>query len=332
MILGVTVGKFYPFHKGHDYLIREAKKKVDRLIVLACYKKNQAVAGSVRADWIRFLHPDAEVIEVLDDLPEAPEPWAQRTLEVLSGRKPDIAFTSEDYGEPWAKLMGSQYCTVDRQRLKFPISGTQLRSHLAENWQMLTPPAKAYFAKRVCVLGVESSGTTTLARSLAQHYRTVWVPEYGRCYWEGRQYSPDPEIWDSYEFVEIAKKQAVIEDHIATRANKVVICDTDPLATCIWHKRYVGSEHPTIEQIADSRRCDLYILTQPDFGFLQDGTRESEHLRMTMHQWFVEVLQKKGKRYITVGGTHDLRMSQAIRAIDSVLVFEPLKEVHPNFC
>jgi putative NADH-flavin reductase len=45
-----------------------------------------------------------------------------------------------------------------------------------------------------------------------------------------------------------------------------------------------------------------------------------------MHQWFVEVLQKKGKRYITVGGTHELRMSQAIRAIDSVLVFEPLKE------
>jgi hypothetical protein len=48
---------------------------------------------------------------------------------------------------------------------------------------------------------------------------------------------------------------------------------------------------------------------------------------MTMHQWFVEVLQKKGKRYITVGGTHDLRMSEAIGAIDSLLVFEPLKEL-----
>lgn len=326
MTLGVTVGKFYPFHKGHDYLIREAKKQVDRLIVLACYKTNQAVAGKIRADWIRFLHPDTEVIEVLDDLPEAPEPWARRTLEVLGGRKPDIAFTSEDYGEPWAKLMGTRHFTVDRSRLKFPISGTQLRSNLAENWQMLTPPAKAYFAKRICVLGVESSGTTTLARSLAQHYQTVWVPECGRYYWEGRQYAPDPEIWDSYEFVEIAKQQAAMEDDLATRANKVVICDTDPLATCIWHKRYVGSEHPQVEQIADSRRYDLYILTQPDFGFVQDGTRESEHLRMTMHEWFVGVLQQKEKRYITVGGTHELRMSEAIRAIDSVLVFEPLKE------
>jgi HTH-type transcriptional repressor of NAD biosynthesis genes len=82
-----------------------------------------------------------------------------------------------------------------------------------------------------------------------------------------------------------------------------------------------------VEQIADSRRYDLYILTQPDFGFVQDGTRESEHLRMTMHQRFVEVLQKKGKWYITVRGTHELRMSEAIEAIDSVLVFEPLKEL-----
>ncbi|MEG4486136.1 hypothetical protein [Microcoleus sp. D2_18a_B4] len=30
--------------------------------------------------------------------------------------------------------------------------------------------------------------------------------------------------------------------------------------------------------------------------------------------------------YITVGGTHELRMSEALRAIDSLLVFEPLKE------
>ena len=53
---------------------------------------------------------------------------------------------------------------------------------------MLTGPAKAHFAKRVVVVGVESSGTTTLAEALAEHYHTVWVPEYGRFYWEGRRY------------------------------------------------------------------------------------------------------------------------------------------------
>ena len=169
---------------------------------------------------------------------------------MLSGRKPDIAFTSEDYGEPWAKLMGSLHFAVDRERLKFPISGTQLRPHLAEHWQMLTPPAKPYFAKRVCVLRKiewhnypSAIARTALPNCLGSRIRQVLL---------GRSaISPDPEIWDSYEFVEIAKKQAAIEDDIATRANKVIICDTDPLATCIWHQRYVGSEHPMVEKIAD---------------------------------------------------------------------------------
>lgn len=327
MTLGITVGKFYPFHKGHDYLIREAKARVDHLVVLVGYKPTQAILGTIRADWIRFMHPTVEVIEVLDDLPSAPEPWAKRALELLGDRQPDIAFTSEAYGEPWAEMMGARHIAVDPLRQLFPISGTQLRADIALHWQMLTPPAKAYFAKRICVLGVESSGTTTLAQALAQHYQTVWVPEYGRWYWEGRRYSPNSESWDSYEFVQIAKGQTAWEDDLAARANKLVICDTDPLATCVWHRRYVGSNCALVEQLADSRHYDLYILTQPDFGFIQDGTRESEYLRTSMHQWFIYVLEKKGKRYITVEGTHDRRISKARNIIDSLLVFSPIKEL-----
>lgn len=37
MTLGITVGKFYPFHRGHDYLIRQAKARVDRLVVLLAF-------------------------------------------------------------------------------------------------------------------------------------------------------------------------------------------------------------------------------------------------------------------------------------------------------
>ena len=74
MTLGITVGKFYPFHRGHDHLIRQAKAQVDRLVVLLGHKPSQAAPGVVRAEWIRFLHPDVEALEVIDDIPEAPEP------------------------------------------------------------------------------------------------------------------------------------------------------------------------------------------------------------------------------------------------------------------
>jgi NadR type nicotinamide-nucleotide adenylyltransferase len=323
MTIGVTIGKFYPFHLGHNYLITEAKKQVDHLIVLVCHHEKQTISGTTRAQWIRYLHPDVEIIEVVDDLPEAPEPWAKRTLEILNPRQPDVAFTSETYGQPWAQSMGCQHQIIDLNRVKFPISGTQLRRNLGQYWQYLTPPVSAYFAKRICILGVESSGTTTLAQALAQHYQTVWIPEFGRWYWEGRRATPHQEQWDSYEFVEIALRQGNWEDSLAMRANRVVICDTDALATCIWHRRYLGWHSPEVEKIADSRDYSLYILTEPDFGLIQDGTRESESLRLTMHQWFVEMLQHKQKHYLTVGGCHEIRIKKAISAIDSLLDFPP---------
>ncbi|OLP17423.1 hypothetical protein BST81_16670 [Leptolyngbya sp. 'hensonii'] len=324
MKLGITVGKFYPFHLGHDYLIRQAKGQVDHLVVLVGYKPTQEISGLARANWIRFLHPDVEVIEVLEDIPEAPAPWAERALEVLQGRKPDWAFTSETYGEPWAVLMGAEHQAIDLLRSTVPISGTQLRQNLATYWQMLTPPAKAYFAKRICVIGVESSGTTTLAQALAQHYQTVWVPEYGRWYWEGRRHTPNADQWETYEFVQIAKGQVAWEDDLAMRANCLLVCDTDPLATHIWHRRYMGTDSQAVECIADSRHYDLYILTAPDFGFVQDGTRDGECIRLQMHQWFIDVLNQKDKQFILVTGAHDQRMTYAIAAINSLLVFPAL--------
>lgn len=326
MTLGITIGKFYPFHRGHDHLIRTAKSQVDHLVVLVGFKPSHPIPGSVRAGWIRSLHPDVEVIEVLEDIPNAPEPWATRALAVLAGRLPDLVFTSEIYGEPWARLMGAEHRVVDLDRVAWPVSGTQLRQDLAACWHLLTPPARAWFARRVCVLGVESSGTTTLAQELARYYRTVWVPEYGRCYWEGRRHTPDSDRWDTDEFVRIARGQAAWEDDLAARANRVVICDTDPLATHVWHRRYMGFFAREVEQIVEARSYDLYILTLPDFGFIQDGTREGEQIRFAMHEWFVEALESKGRRYVTVGGPLEQRLAEAVRWIDPLLVFAPMTE------
>ena len=324
MTLGITVGKFYPFHQGHHHLIESAKQQVDLLVVLACWKPGDSISGKLRADWIRELHPDVEVIEVLDDLPEAPEPWAKRALKVLQGRRPDIAFSSEEYGEPWAKFMGAWHVCVDLDRDRFPISGTQLRGDLATHWQMLTPPVKAHFAKRVCILGVESSGTTTLATDLARHYQTVFVPEYGRFYHEGKQYASNLSQWDSYEFVQIAQGQILWEEHLARRANRLVVCDTDPLATLIWHRRYMGCTHTGLEQIASERMYDCYFLTQPDFDFVQDGTRDGEHIRHEMHKWFLEALQTYQRTFHVVSGSPEERLKFATAKIDELLHFETL--------
>jgi HTH-type transcriptional repressor of NAD biosynthesis genes len=180
---------------------------------------------------------------------------------------------------------------------------------------MNAPPVK-----RVVVTGSESSGTTTLARALAEHYRTVWVPEYGRTYSEGRQ--PCGQPWRSDEFTFIASEQARMEDALATLANRILICDTDPFATSIWHERYMGRPSDAVRAFADSRKYDLYVVTDVDIPFVQDGIRDGESFRQWMQGRFIEELSNKPTPMIVVAGPHEKRFIAAVRQIDELLTNE----------
>lgn len=172
-------------------------------------------------------------------------------------------------------------------------------------------------AKRVVVIGSESSGTTTLARALAEHYRSVWVPEYGRTYTEGRVHSRQP--WRSDEFTFIALEQARMEDALATLANQVLICDTDPFATAIWHERYMGTSSEAVQAIVDTRTYDLYVVTDVNIPFEQDEIRDGESFREWMQGRFIEELSKKPTPMIVVAGPHQERFAAAVKRIDEIL-------------
>lgn len=171
--------------------------------------------------------------------------------------------------------------------------------------------------KRVVVIGSESSGTTTLARALAEHYRSVWVPEYGRTYTEGRVHSRQP--WRSDEFTFIALEQARMEDALATLANQVLICDTDPFATAIWHERYMGTSSEAVQAIVDTRTYDLYVVTDVNIPFEQDEIRDGESFREWMQGRFIEELSKKPTPMIVVTGPHQERFAAAVKRIDEIL-------------
>lgn len=177
---------------------------------------------------------------------------------------------------------------------------------------------------RVCCVGAESSGTTTLSLRLAEHYATLWVPEYGRDYTEARKVAGAKYAWASEEFVHIALKQQEHEDRMAALANRVLFCDTDALATCIWHERYMGFWSLSVENVADRRRYALYILTQPDIPFVQDRIRDSENLREWMTQRFREELDRRKYPWILVQGSMEDRLKMAIAAVDRLLAGETL--------
>ncbi|HEY1107306.1 MAG TPA: histidine kinase, partial [Opitutaceae bacterium] len=107
--LGLVIGKFLPPHHGHKLLIDHAIAASARVVVIVCGKPTDPVPAELRGAWLREIHPEAEVM-VIDDRYDENDSrvWAENTLRWL-GRAPDVVFTSEDYGERYAALMGSRH-------------------------------------------------------------------------------------------------------------------------------------------------------------------------------------------------------------------------------
>ena len=222
--------------------------------------------------------------------------------------------------------MGAKHVMVDRHRTKFPCSGTLVRSNPLENLDWLAPCVRAFYVKRVCIVGAESTGKTTLAQKLAEHYRTDWVPEYGREYCVEKWKHGYTDTWTTEEFVTIAREQARIEDEAARTANKVLICDTDPFATSIWHVRYMNQPSAAVAAIASRRKYDLYLLTGDEIPFEQDGLRDGEHIRHWMHERFVEELTTSKRPWTLLTGSFDDRLARAVHLIDDILAVDVFKE------
>lgn len=114
----------------------------------------------------------------------------------------------------------------------------------------------------------------------------------------------------------IAEVQCQWENAAARTANRVLICDTNAVATAIWHHRYMGCRAPAVDAVAAAHRCpDLYLLTDVDTPFVDDGTRDGEAFRTWMHGEFERELQALGIPFYSLSGPQDKRKEEALGQI-----------------
>lgn len=148
--IGVCVGKFYPLHAGHQSLIRCVQANSKYPIVMVAWSSDEDIDPEVRANWIRRIYPEVEVI-VVEALPpeeDTGKNWAEYTKEIL-GYTPDAVFTSEEYGRSWAKELGCNHVLVDLSRTRFPVSGTEIRANPKSYWHFLPEVVRDYYAARL---------------------------------------------------------------------------------------------------------------------------------------------------------------------------------------
>jgi nicotinamide riboside kinase len=187
---------------------------------------------------------------------------------------------------------------------------------------------------RIVVVGAESTGTTTLCRGLAEHYRTRWpqldvVPEWGREYTyikhtELMKTMPgatvEDLVWTPEDFVAIAREQNRLEDQAAEDC-RLVIADTDAWATTLWERFYLG-EHSTAsveEGMRGGPRAVYLVTDHVGVPFEADGWREGEHRRAEMTGWFLEGLAHSDHAWVILRGSRHERLSAAVGIVDALL-------------
>ena len=172
---------------------------------------------------------------------------------------------------------------------------------------------------KVVLFGPESTGKTTLAMLLAQHYNTVWVPEFAREFLQ-QKWDEEQVICEEKDLLPIARGQMRLENELAEKANQLLICDTDLLETKVYSESYyVGSCDPILEKYALENQYNLYFLTYIDTPWEADDLRDKPNERLRMFKAFEQELIKQNRPYVILKGDKKTRINNAVKHIDKLL-------------
>ena len=317
---GLTLGKFAPLHKGHQYLIEAALAEVDDLSVLIYDTPDTEIPLSVRAGWIRRLYPQVRVVEGWDG-PDGRS--SERAFEILQenyilhrlgGRKIDCFYSSESYGAHVSRALGALDRRVDEARLAVPVSGTAVRRNAYACRQFIDPVVYADLVAKVVFVGSMSTGKTTLATALAGRFKTQWVREYGREYWEQHQENRRLSLAG---LEEIAVGHRKLEEAAVLEADKFLFVDTNAITTYMFSVDYHGRATAGLTRLAreDSSRYDLFFLCEDDIPYDDTWCRSGDQKRQVFQKMIVADLKERRIPYIPLRGA----LSERIARVEAVL-------------
>ena len=322
-----------PLHKGHMALIEFARQRCDLLYVVLCHTKKEPIDGAIRASWLNRSFAAQNNIKIINYeydesmLPNtsassmsASKLWAAAFKSILP--EIDVIFTSELYGDYLAQLLGAQHIPYDFNRVLVPVSATMIREQPIANWDYIADTARPYFVKKILLAGTESTGKSTLAKLLASHYLTTYVPEMARRV-IGKTSDCTP---NDLETIATLHAKA-IETGLQT-ANKILFVDTDLITTCSYARFLFGKDLVVPGWVEEANKFDLHLFLEPDCDYIQDGTRLSQEQRNALSDHHKEQYAKAGIRLISVNGNWHNRFLQARSEVERFIF--PKKSSNQN--
>lgn len=321
--VGLVLGKFAPFHRGHEHLLRHALAHCERVHALVYDAPETELPTQVRADWIRALYPSVNVIEGIG-APTA----SGRALRVQRLQEAYIHsvlpepvthfFSSEWYGAHVSAALSAEDVRVDEARSAVPARGRDIRRDPGAHRALVDPIVFFDLVNRVVLLGAESTGKSSLVAALAEHCGTAFMEEHGRAYW--LEHRDADGLLTPTQLVELAEQHRAGEVAAAQRAERMLFIDTDARVTRRYALHYHGASTPRLDVLADDcrTRYDLAVLCGDEIPYDEDGTRSGTHWRAEVQTALRRELDESGVPWIEARGPIDARVEKVMSLIEAM--------------
>ena len=169
--------------------------------------------------------------------------------------------------------------------------------------------------KKIVLTGPESTGKSSLAKSLSDYYNAPIVDEYAVEYLKKTS--------GKYQYKDlalIAKGQIELEDIvISNNKSDLVFIDTDLITIKIWSKVKYNKVSRWIMKTIRERDYDLYLLCKPDIPWEYNKFRENPDDRDWLFTLYEKELKKYKKRYAIIEGLDQSRIDKAIDTIEELI-------------
>lgn len=173
---------------------------------------------------------------------------------------------------------------------------------------------------KVVITGPESTGKSSLCAALAEHYNTLWVPEFAREYLEkqGPEYQYD-------DLKAIAKGQVQAEKNGEkvlmekmqkenSNAPAFLFVDTSMYVMKIWSEYVFGKcDFYILDQLADDR-TNAYLLCNTDLPWQSDPLRAYPNIdeRKIIFKHYKDALAQQQIPWTIISGMAEARVNHAI--------------------
>jgi HTH-type transcriptional regulator, transcriptional repressor of NAD biosynthesis genes len=330
---GLTLGKYAPLHQGHQLVIETALSEMDEVtVIIYDAPETTNVPLNVRSKWLRNLYPQVKVVEAWDgptqvgNTPEIKQLHEDYIINKLKICGITHFYSSEFYGEHMSIALGAVNRLVDLTRTSIPISGRQIRENPYLFREYLHPLVYKDLITNIVFLGAPSTGKTTIAERMAQEYNTVWMPEYGREYWEKNQREGRLSL---EQLLEIAECHLEREEKLLCQADNFLFTDTNAITTFMFSQYYHQSALPPLIELANqcSSRYDVVFLCDTDIPYDDTWDRSGDVNRKAFQKRIVGDLLGRKIPFFVLNGDLDTRVSKIKTLLSKFQKYKSLVEL-----